>query len=99
MAGFKSSVTRRINKSQGDAKQPVWQRNYYEHVIRNEDELERIQEYIINNPLRWHLDKENLQRMARMILTSGWQGICLQVKTEDDKQATVARIMGNMYSW
>jgi REP element-mobilizing transposase RayT len=36
-----------------------WQRNYYEHVIRNEDELNRIREYIQNNPLKWHLDKEN----------------------------------------
>jgi REP element-mobilizing transposase RayT len=30
-----------------------WQRNYYEHVIRNDDSLNRIREYIINNPLRW----------------------------------------------
>ena len=39
-----------------------WQRNYYEHVIRNEDSLNRIREYIVNNPLRWHLDRENYQR-------------------------------------
>ena len=38
---------------------PVWQRNYYEHIIRNEDELRRISNYIRTNPLRWALDREN----------------------------------------
>ncbi len=37
----------------------VWQRNYYEHVIRNEQELNSIREYILNNPLRWELDREH----------------------------------------
>lgn len=35
---------------------PVWQRNYYEHIIRNEMELERIREYIIRNPSHWKED-------------------------------------------
>jgi REP element-mobilizing transposase RayT len=37
----------------------LWQRNYYEHIIRNDDELRRIREYITDNPLRWALDREN----------------------------------------
>ncbi len=37
----------------------MWQRNYYEHVIRNERDLNRIRDYIRDNPLRWHLDREN----------------------------------------
>jgi REP element-mobilizing transposase RayT len=37
----------------------VWQRNFYEHVIRDEDSLQRTREYIICNPLRWSLDREN----------------------------------------
>jgi REP element-mobilizing transposase RayT len=37
----------------------LWQRNYYEHVIRTDDALDRIREYIASNPLRWHLDREN----------------------------------------
>ncbi|MGD9159077.1 MAG: hypothetical protein PVG39_11770 [Desulfobacteraceae bacterium] len=37
----------------------VWQRNYYEHVIRNEDELNLVREYIVNNPKRWEIDREN----------------------------------------
>ena len=36
-----------------------WQRNYYEHIIRNREELYRIREYIINNPSRWKYDREN----------------------------------------
>lgn len=38
----------------------LWQRNYYEHIIRNEKELTKIREYIINNPLNWETD-ENYQ--------------------------------------
>ncbi len=41
---------------------PVWQRNYYEHVIRNEDDLKMVREYIQNNPLKWALDEENPDR-------------------------------------
>lgn len=37
----------------------LWQRNYYEHIIRNDDELNRIREYIVNNPAQWELDREN----------------------------------------
>ena len=37
----------------------VWQRNYYEHVVRDEDELNRVQEYILTNPMRWEFDEEN----------------------------------------
>ncbi len=37
----------------------LWQRNYYEHIIRNEDELDKIRQYIQNNPLKWDLDENN----------------------------------------
>jgi hypothetical protein len=37
----------------------LWHENYYEHVIRNEKELNRIREYICTNPLRWPYDVEN----------------------------------------
>jgi len=40
----------------------VWQRNYYEHIIRDEESLNRIREYIVTNPVRWHLDRENPNR-------------------------------------
>jgi REP element-mobilizing transposase RayT len=35
----------------------LWQRNYYEHIIRDQNEYERISEYIINNPQKWEMDK------------------------------------------
>ena len=56
---FKAAVTKRINEVRGTPKTPVWQRNYYEHVIRNEGSLQRIREYILNNPAQWDLDPEN----------------------------------------
>ena len=43
----------------------LWQRNYYEHVIRNEHSLQRIREYIRTNPERWHLDRENSNREGK----------------------------------
>ncbi|QUV79879.1 transposase [Chloracidobacterium thermophilum] len=36
----------------------LWQRNYYEHIIRDDQSWQRIREYILTNPLRWHLDRE-----------------------------------------
>ena len=60
---FKSAA-RRINQIRNTLGQPVWQRDYYEHIIRNEDELNRIRGYIVDNPLRWHLDRENPERVG-----------------------------------
>jgi hypothetical protein len=40
---------------------PVWQRNYYDRVIRNEVELDRFREYIAFNPTAWQFDHENSQ--------------------------------------
>lgn len=38
-----------------------WQRNYYERIVRNDDELNRIREYIITNPLKWNFDRDNIE--------------------------------------
>ena len=46
-----------INRIQGKADGSIWQRNYCEHVVRNGTELNRIREYIHNNPAQWELDK------------------------------------------
>ncbi len=56
---FKSAVTKHINELRDTPSTPVWQRNYYEHVIRSEGDLNEIREYIVNNPLKWDLDREN----------------------------------------
>jgi putative transposase len=57
MAGYKAVVTKRINQIRGTPGMPVWQRNYWEHVIRNEAEMQRIREYIHTNPARWSDDQ------------------------------------------
>ena len=57
MAGFKSAVTKQINIIRNAPGTPVWQRNYYEHIIRNENALNNIRQYIVNNPLSWHIDQ------------------------------------------
>jgi REP element-mobilizing transposase RayT len=59
VAGFKAAATKRINALRGTPGVPVWQRNYYEHVIRNEEELNRIRQYIMDNPAGWAEDPEN----------------------------------------
>jgi REP element-mobilizing transposase RayT len=61
---IKSLTKKAINKARGTPGRPVWQPNYHEHVIRDENELQRIREYIFNNPLRWPWDRENPARQS-----------------------------------
>ena len=56
---FKTFSARRINEMRGTRGVCVWQRNYFEHVVRDEAELSRIREYVVNNPLQWEADLEN----------------------------------------
>ena len=53
---YKSAVTYQINQLRGTPGAPVWQRNYWEHIIRNDMDLARIREYIRNNPASWGTD-------------------------------------------
>ena len=57
IAGFKSAVTKGINELRQTPGAKLWQRNYYEHIVRNENELNRIRQYIINNPENWKSDR------------------------------------------
>lgn len=50
---FKSVVTKRVNSLRQTPGAPVWQRNYYERIIRDEEALQRVRRYIQNNPTRW----------------------------------------------
>jgi len=61
MRGFKTFSARRVNERAGKSG-VLWQRGYYEHVIRNEKALDRIRTYIANNPARWADDPENISR-------------------------------------
>ena len=64
---FKYGVTKAINDQRGTPGAAIWQRNYYEHVIRNEAELEKVREYLLGNPGRWEEDEENPQRRPRNV--------------------------------
>ena len=56
---YKSAVTKHINKIRNTPTGFVWQRGFYDHIIRNEHDLNRIREYIRNNPLKWEFDRNN----------------------------------------
>jgi len=54
---FKSVTTRSRNRIKRSPGSSMWQRNYYEYIIRNEESLSRIRQYIHNNPLMWQEDQ------------------------------------------
>jgi putative transposase len=54
---LKTFSARKINQIRNSIGISVWQRNYYEHVIRNEKELNKLREYIVDNPLQWYCDE------------------------------------------
>jgi REP element-mobilizing transposase RayT len=51
---FKSVSARRINQARGTSGRRVWQEDYYEHIVRDADDMDRIRRYIAANPSRWH---------------------------------------------
>jgi REP element-mobilizing transposase RayT len=59
VGSFKSAVSRKIHRLSGGEEIKVWQRNYFEHIIRDEGEYERIADYIHANPDNWEADREN----------------------------------------
>ena len=63
IGAFKTVSSKHINLLRRTDGIPVWQRNYYEHIIRNEREMDRISRYIESNPLRWDDDDENPNRI------------------------------------
>jgi REP element-mobilizing transposase RayT len=59
MRAFKSISAIEINRALNRQGQPLWQRNYYERVVRDEGELNGYREYIQFNPARWMEDENN----------------------------------------
>ncbi|MDO8614266.1 MAG: transposase [Dehalococcoidia bacterium] len=57
--GLKAATTTRINRARGTPGAPVWQRNFFERVLRSECELERARQYVLDNPRRWAEDPNN----------------------------------------
>ena len=60
---FKMNAAKDINRIRQTPGATVWQRNYHEHIIRNDESLNRIREYIANNPSQWAFDRENPDAM------------------------------------
>ena len=57
MRAFKSASTKRINEIRNTPGGPVCQRNYYEHVVRSDTELDAIRQYTLSNPANWTTDE------------------------------------------
>jgi putative transposase len=65
IGAFKTVSTKKINILRDTPGIPLWQRNYYEHIIRNEDGMDKIRQYIINNPLSWEIDQLHPQNLSK----------------------------------
>lgn len=63
---YKSAVTYAVNAAGNTHGSIMWQKNYYEHVIRNDHEFQNIGWYIVNNPLNWRVDRDNLQNIRKL---------------------------------
>ena len=61
IGSFKSAVTKRFHEITHSQNILLWQRNYYDHIIRDEKDHLAVYEYIISNPCNWEKDEENLQ--------------------------------------
>jgi len=61
---FKTFSAREINRVRNAPGRPIWQRNYYEHIIRKGDEYRRIKRYLLENPANWSQDDENPNRIS-----------------------------------
>jgi REP element-mobilizing transposase RayT len=66
IGAFKTVSAKYINQLRQTPGAPVWQRNYYEHIIRNDRALQAIRHYIQNNPLKWQQDGDNLNNQRRI---------------------------------
>jgi len=59
VAGFKSAMTKRVNEIRQTPGMPLWQSRFYDHIIRDEKSLNKIRNYIVNNPINWQTDELN----------------------------------------
>ena len=59
IAGFKSAATKRINETLHEPSFPVWQKKYYDRIIRSDKELNTIRDYIRNNVIQWAIKKDD----------------------------------------
>ncbi len=64
VGAFKSNAAREVHIATHSSSHPLWQRGYYDHVIRSEESLRATREYIVNNPMQWAQDEENPDRIT-----------------------------------
>ena len=69
---FKAAVTRELRIRGLHGQRAVWQSNFYDRVVRDEAELNRIREYIAQNPIAWQHDRENPERHANETYERAW---------------------------
>ena len=74
VGSFKAAVTREVNRGTAPVVQQIWQSGFYEHIIRDEKSLAQIRQYVVDNPLKWHLDRENPAGSSRDHVDAGWIG-------------------------
>jgi len=88
--GFKTFSSRHINEIRNMPGIPVWQRNYYEHVVRNENKLNLIRQYILNNSLQWQYDRENPESVPDDNYNNQWgdfEEMLYEKKSQDGQDA------------
>ncbi|MDQ3024856.1 MAG: hypothetical protein M3R04_10865 [bacterium] len=74
MNSFKSAVTREVNKRRSSPGETLWLDDYYDRVVRTEEELHEVRKYILENPLAWHYDRENSERIVNAPM-SKWEPV------------------------
>lgn len=95
IGNFKSAVTSRVRKdvearraclppNPPEDEIKVWQRGFYEHIIRDEKDLLRITDYIMTNPITWHYDMENPNREMIALTQEGTRGVPLRNEERPD---------------
>jgi len=90
VGNFKSFATKRINKINNSQGSPLWQRNYFEHIIKNPAELNKTREYIINNTKNWSIDKDNPNKLGQ--ITSVGVMRCITRNKYYNKKRAIHRI-------
>ena len=92
VGGFKAAVTKRIRELRGEADTLVWQRNYSEHITRNDESLLRLRQYILGNPARWEFDRENplatkpeSEDAWKMATSGDWQVAAARAVSQEEK--------------
>ena len=61
--GFKTFSSKEINQVMKNEEKFQWQKSFYDRIIRNEKELYEIRKYIVQNPFKWDIEKNNPQNL------------------------------------